>query len=122
MRIKLFFLFFFFCAYGFTADAFAQFDPQSPRIDQLSAAEIQQWAKKDIGQWKTAFGGAEVEAWNPLQIEFYGKVRVKGLSASELETWKAKSDADWEAAFGGPMDTWKIHDMIFFTAINDLKM
>lgn len=102
-------------------EAKAQFDPENPSFEALSGDELSTWQTKDITGWKSSFGD-DVGTWNPLQMEFYKKVRLSALSDAEKDSYKSKSDDDWASEFGGGMDTWQIQDMLFYSAIQELKM
>jgi hypothetical protein len=116
MKKILYFSVLFFCL---VSSATAQFDPKNPKIKGLSAAEVQTWAKKDLAEWKKAFG-SDLEKWNPIQMEFYSAVRIAGLTPQEKQKYMNYNDADWEKEFKGTMDTWKIEQMLFFSAIQEL--
>ena len=96
-------------------------DPEKPKIELLSEAQIQEWNAKDIKEWN-AFFGSETETWNPFQMKFYEDVSVKALSDEEKEELMNYQDADWEKRFGGAMDTWKIHQLLFYSAILNLNV
>jgi hypothetical protein len=100
--------------------SFAQFDPKNPDPAKVSADELTAWGKKNISDWKAVFGN-QPEEWNTLQMEFYKSARLKALSDAEKSKFLAMSDEDFEKLFGGPMDTWKIEDMLFYSAIQDAK-
>jgi hypothetical protein len=100
--------------------AFAQFDAKNPDASKVSADEIVAWGKKGIAEWKTAFGG-EATDWNSLQMEFYKTARLKALSDADKTKYLAMPDEEFEKLFGGAMDAWKVEDMLFYSAIQDLK-
>jgi hypothetical protein len=114
-KIIIFSLFFLFLQ----SEAFAQLDTKNPKIKSLSPTEVQAWAKKDISEWKKIFG-QDLEKWNPIQMEFYGAVRVAGLTADEKKKYMNYNESDWEKEFSGTMDTWKIEQLLFYSAIQEL--
>jgi hypothetical protein len=100
-------------------EASAQFDPKNPKIKSMTASDIQAWSQKNIAEWKKVFG-QDLEKWTPVQMEFYGAVRVAGLTPEQKKKYMNYTDADWEKEFKGSMDTWKIEQMLFFSAIQEL--
>lgn len=99
----------------------SNFDLYNPIWEDLNRHERRRWMKRKINSWKESFG-QEVEEWNPIQMEFYKQVKTLGLKKNENEKkkWLDKSIEDWIVEFG-EMDKWKVEDMLFYAAIQDLK-
>lgn len=97
-----------------------KFDPANPVFTELPSAELPDWQKKTLEDWRTAFGG-DASNWNPLQMEFYKQVRISALNDSDRQAYIAKTDDDWQKEFGS-MDSWQTEQMLFYSAVQDLKM
>lgn len=79
------------------------------------------WVKKDLDEWKAVMG-EDLELWNPIQMEFYKQIRVMALTPEEKQKFVDMEFEDWITRFEGKQpDEWEIHQMLFFSAIQDLK-
>lgn len=106
---------------GLTVQAQSEFDPSNPILEDLTEEEMMVWVKKDLSEWK-AIMGDDIEGWNPIQMEFYKQIRVMALTPEEKQKFVAMEFEDWIARFDGKQpDEWAVHDMLFFSAIQDLK-
>ncbi len=104
-----------------TVQAQGKFDPLNPILEDLSPSEQQTWIKKDLAAWKSAMGES-VEEWNPIQMEFYKQILILGLSPEDKKKYTAMEFEDWIEKFGGKQpDEWPVSDMLFFSAIQDLR-
>lgn len=111
----------FVCLGSAFAHAQGKFDPMNPILEDLSDEEVEEWVKKDLKDWKAVMG-ENLEEWNPIQMEFYKQIRVMGLSPEEKKKYTDMEFEDWIVAFDGKQpDEWAVQDMLFFSAIQDLK-
>ena len=118
-KILIHLLFVLLCLVALKANAQTTFDVYNPIWEDVPDKETSVWTTKTIEDWKVSFG-EDVEEWNPVQMEFYKQVRGLALYDDEKREWIEKSTEDWVATLG-EMDQWKVEDMLFYAAIQDLK-
>ncbi|TAF35501.1 MAG: hypothetical protein EAZ57_09510 [Cytophagales bacterium] len=97
-----------------------KFDPAEPMFKDLPAEELPLWQQKDITAWREAFK-TDASNWNPFQMEFYKQVKLSALNDEDKKKLIERTDEQWQAEFGG-MDSWQVEQMLFYSAIQDLKM
>lgn len=104
-----------------TVQAQGEFDPSNPILEDLSEEEIAAWAEKDLDDWKAVMG-EDLEMWNPIQMEFYKQIRIMALTPEEKQKFVDMEFTDWIVRFDDKQpDEWEIHQMLFFSAVQDLK-
>ncbi len=111
------------CCFGAASSVQAQskFDPINPILEDLTTEETKKWIEKDLDDWKAEMGD-DLELWNPIQMEFYKQIRIIGLAPFEKKEFEAMEFEDWIKKFEGRQpDEWKVHEMLLFSAIQDMK-